>query len=198
MPKLIGNIFKKAKQYGFEKYKSWARWLEDKQKWYKNEFEKKVSKKLTAKQRESAFEEISKKAVIGIGIIDNYYIDKINIANATIMAMRQALFNLFIEPDFVLIDGILDIGLNKACRYIVSGDSKSLSIAAASIVAKVTRDNLMLKYHIQFPVYNFINNKGYGTKAHICALQIKGPCRIHRRSFKPVGGFRYGGVGYGC
>lgn len=144
------------------------------------------SKKLTEKQRERAFSEIITKAVIGVGIIDNYLIDKINIANATIMAMKRALFNLIIKPDFVLIDGNLNIGVKDIpCRYIVSGDAKSLSIAAASIVAKVTRDHIMLKYHKKYPMYNFINNKGYGTKHHIYILQKSGPCSIHRKSFRP-------------
>ena len=146
------------------------------------------SKRLTARQRQRAFSEIIKKSVFGIGTVDNSLIDKLNIAKATILAMRQALFNLFIRPDFALIDGIMEIGNDIPQRCIKRGDSRSLSIAAASIIAKVTRDDIMLKYHKQFPAYNFLNNKGYGTKEHVSILEKRGPCRIHRRSFKPIGG----------
>lgn len=142
------------------------------------------SKKLTPKQRQAAFEEIIKKAVIGVGVVDNYVIDKLNIANATIIAMKQALFNLVIRPDFALIDGILDIGATIPCKYIKSGDAKSVSIAAASIVAKVTRDTIMLSYHEQYPKYNFSAHKGYCTKNHVYLLHKLGPTPIHRRSFK--------------
>lgn len=142
------------------------------------------SKKLSAQKRQRAFSEIIKKAIFGVGIIDNYFIDKFNIANATIMAMKQALFNLPVKPDFILIDGILDIGAASPCKYIKSGDAKSLSVAAASIVAKVTRDNIMFRYHSQYPKYNFLSHKGYGTREHIYILRRFGPCRIHRRSFR--------------
>lgn len=142
------------------------------------------SKKLTAGQRQAAFDEIMKKAVIGIGVIDNYIIDKVNIANATILAMKQALFNMLIKPDFALIDGILDIRAGIPCKYIKSGDAKSLSIAAASIVAKVTRDNIMLACHKQYPKYDFNSHKGYGTQKHIYIIRKIGLSRLHRRSFK--------------
>jgi ribonuclease HII len=142
------------------------------------------SKALTARQRQAAYEEIRKKAVIGIGAIDNNTIDRLNIAVATAMAMKQALFNLMVRPDFILIDGNMDIGTKIPCKYIISGDSKSLSIAAASIVAKVTRDNIMFGYHRQYPTYDFAKHKGYGTKRHIWLMKKLGPCQIHRRSFR--------------
>lgn len=142
------------------------------------------SKKLTFKQRERAFRELAQNSLFAIGLVDNYTIDKINIANATIIAMKRALFNLLIRPDFILIDGILKIGVDVPCEYIKSGDAKSLSIAAASIIAKVTRDNIMIAYHRQFPKYGFIHHKGYGTKKHIYILRKLGPTPIHRRSFR--------------
>jgi len=152
----------------------------------KTDFKERIddSKKLTPSQRQSAFEEIARNALIGIGIVNNYFIDKVNIANATIMAMKQALFNLFVKPDLILVDGIIKIDAPIPCLCIKSGDAKSLSIAAASIVAKVTRDNLMLKFHDKYPRYNFMSHKGYGTKNHIYILQRFGPSPIHRKSFK--------------
>ena len=141
------------------------------------------SKKLTAKQRERAFSELTKKTIFAVGFVDNYTIDKINIANATILAMQRALFNLIVKPDFVLIDGILKIGVDMPCEYIKSGDAKSLSIAAASIIAKVTRDNIMRVYHKKYPAYDFFAHKGYGTHKHIYIIHKKGPCIIHRKSF---------------
>jgi len=141
------------------------------------------SKKLTAKQRERAFSELSHKSIFAVGLVDNYIIDKINIANATILAMKRALFNLIVKPDFILIDGILRIGVDTPCEYIKSGDAKSLSIAAASIIAKVTRDNIMIAYHKKYPKYDFIAHKGYGTHKHIYIIHKKGPCVIHRKSF---------------
>jgi len=141
------------------------------------------SKKLTAAQRDRAYQEITQKAIYAVGVVDNYTIDKINIANATIVAMKRALFNLRVRPDFVLIDGILKIGYNAPCEYIKSGDAKSLSIAAASIIAKVTRDNIMFSYNKKYPGYNFIAHKGYGTRKHFYIIHKKGPCAIHRKSF---------------
>lgn len=142
------------------------------------------SKKLTAGQRQRAFGEISKKAVIGIGVIDNDIIDKVNIAKATILAMKQALFNLFVKPDFLLIDGILNIGAGVPCEYIISGDAKSLSIAAASIVAKVTRDNIMFGFQKQYPQYCFDIHKGYATRNHFWLIKKFGPFPLHRKSFR--------------
>jgi len=141
------------------------------------------SKKLSAKQRERAFAELKHKCIFAIGLVDNYTIDKINIANATKLAMKRALFNLIVKPDFVLIDGNMNIGLNAPCEYIKSGDAKSLSIAAASIIAKVTRDNMMVVYHKKYPQYDFLAHKGYGTHKHIYIIHKKGPCTIHRKSF---------------
>lgn len=141
------------------------------------------SKKLTAKQRDRAFGELIQKSIYAIGLVDNTTIDKINIANATIIAMKRALSNLLVKPDFVLIDGILKIGVDTPCEYIKSGDAKSLSIAAASIIAKVTRDNIMRGYHKKYPAYDFYSHKGYGTHKHIYIIHKKGPCAIHRKSF---------------
>ena len=141
------------------------------------------SKKLTAKQRERAFCELAHKSIFAVGLVDSYTIDKINIANATILAMKRALFNLLVKPDFVLVDGILKIGVDTPCEYIKSGDAKSLSIAAASIIAKVTRDNIMVGYHKKYPEYDFIAHKGYGTHKHFYIIHKKGPCAIHRKSF---------------
>jgi len=141
------------------------------------------SKKLTAKQRGRAFGELIQKSIYAVGLVDNYTIDKINIANATILAMKRALFNLLVKPDFILIDGILKIGVDTPCEYIKSGDAKSLSIAAASIIAKVTRDNIMFGYHEKYPKYDFASHKGYGTHKHIYIIHKKGPCAIHRKSF---------------
>jgi len=148
-------------------------------------FEERIddSKKLTPKQRERAFAELTRKSIFAIGLVDNYTIDKINIANATKLAMKRALFNLIVKPDFVLIDGTMNIGLNAPCEYIKSGDAKSLSIAAASIIAKVTRDNMMVVYHKKYPAYDFLAHKGYGTHKHIYIIHKKGPCAIHRKSF---------------
>lgn len=141
------------------------------------------SKKLSARQRERAFYELTQKSIFAIGLVDNRAIDKINIANATIIAMKRALFNLLVKPDFILIDGILKIGVDLPCEYIKSGDAKSLSIAAASIIAKVTRDKIMIAYHKKYPAYDFFAHKGYGTHKHIYIIRKKGPCAIHRKSF---------------
>lgn len=144
------------------------------------------SKKLTARRRERAYLEILKKAVVGIGIVDEKTIDDINIYQATKKAMLMAISNLEIPPDYVIVDGNMKVSTKCPLKCIVGGDSKSISIAAASIIAKVTRDRIMVDYDKLYPQYGFIRHKGYGTKSHIEALKSHGPCPIHRFSFKPV------------
>lgn len=144
------------------------------------------SKKLTEKKRNFFYNVIMEKAIsIGIGIIDNEIIDKVNIYQATKLAMYEAINNLKIKPKHVLIDAMkLDLNINSTS--IIKGDEKSLSIASASIIAKVTRDNIMYKLDKKYPMYDFKNNKGYPTKSHIEALEKYGLLKEHRRSFKPV------------
>jgi Ribonuclease HII len=144
------------------------------------------SKKLTPRRRESACREILEKSIVGIGIIDEKVIDRINIYQATKKAMQMAVSKLKIPPDYCLVDGNMKIATKSPLKCIVGGDSKSLSIAAASIVAKVTRDDIMVKYDKLYPQYGFARHKGYGTKEHMAALEMHGPSPIHRFSFKPV------------
>ncbi len=145
------------------------------------------SKKLSEKKREQLYEVISKEAIsIGIGIVDEKTIDEINILQAAIKAMKIAIGQLNIKPDFILVDAVSLADLNIPQKAIIKGDSKSISIAAASIIAKVTRDRLMCEYHKKYPMYKFISNKGYGTAKHLEMLKRYGPCEIHRRTFKGV------------
>lgn len=144
------------------------------------------SKKLSAARRDSLFDEISQSAQVGIGIVGVEIIDEINILAATMKAMGDALDNLPTAPDAALIDGNRLPKL--ACRgeAIVKGDCRCVSIAAASIIAKVTRDRVMVELDKKFPGYNFARHKGYGTKHHAEALKKHGPCKAHRKSFAPV------------
>lgn len=145
------------------------------------------SKKLSPRKREKAYREIMKKAIVGIGMVSEKVIDRINIYQATIKAMEIAVADLKIPPDYLLVDGrTMRIAARCPVKCIVRGDSKSLSIAAASIIAKVTRDRLMVKYHDIYPEYNFARHKGYPTKLHKMALEKHGPSPIHRFSFQPV------------
>lgn len=144
------------------------------------------SKKLTAKKREKAYGEILKKSIVGVGIVDEKTIDNINIYQATKKAMQMAISKLEIPPDFVIVDGKMKIVTKCPLKCIVDGDSKSLSIAAASIIAKVTRDSLMIEYDKIYPQYGFARHKGYGTRAHMEALKTCGPSPIHRMSFRPI------------
>lgn len=144
------------------------------------------SKQLSEKTRDEIFDIITRDGRIsyGIGIVDEAKIDEINILNATYLAMEQAISNLKSQPNMLLIDG----NRFKSTKYqsyqtIVKGDSKSFSIAAASIIAKVTRDKMMKEYHAEFPEYGFDKHKGYGTKSHFAAIKKSGKCRIHRNSF---------------
>ena len=129
------------------------------------------SKKLSAKKREKAYSEIIKKSVFGVGIVDEKTIDRINIYQATKRAMQIAISNLKIQPDYVIVDGNMKIITKCPLKCIVGGDSKSFSIAAASIVAKVTRDKIMTEYDKIYPQYGFDRHKGYGTKAHMSAIE---------------------------
>ena len=147
------------------------------------------SKKLSSSKREKIYNElmnVDSKVISAFAVIDEVVIDKINILRATHMAMAQASSNLSIEPSFVIIDGmpIKDFPFNN--ESIIKGDSKSLSIAAASVIAKVERDRIMLNYSKEYPEYKFEKHKGYGTKLHLDALKKFGPCNIHRKSFAPV------------
>jgi len=144
------------------------------------------SKKLTPAMRSLAYGEILEKALFGVGIISEKVIDRINIYNATKKAMRRALQNLSVKPDIVLVDGNIDLKAPCKKKHIIGGDSKSLSIACASIIAKVTRDRIMRKYHEKYPHYGFARHKGYGTREHMRLLLKHGPSPIHRRSFNPV------------
>lgn len=142
------------------------------------------SKKLSEKKRESLYEEIYEKAeAIGIGMASEKVIDEINILQATYQAMRAAIDQLAIRPDLLLNDAveIPDVSIHQV--PIIKGDAKSATIAAASIVAKVTRDRMMKEYDTIYPGYQFAKNKGYGTKAHIEAIKEQGICDIHRRTF---------------
>ncbi|MGI6118827.1 MAG: ribonuclease HII [Bilifractor sp.] len=142
------------------------------------------SKKLTAKRREELYDVILREAVAtGIGSVSPERIDEINILQAAYEAMREAVSKLSVVPDLLLVDAvhIPDISIRQVS--IVKGDAKSQSIAAASIIAKVTRDRLMVEYDRLMPEYHFASNKGYGTREHIEALKKYGPCPIHRRTF---------------
>lgn len=142
------------------------------------------SKKLTSKKRETLYNEIKEKALsIGIGIVTNSVIDEINILQATIKAMKMSIEKLNITPNQLLIDAVKLPDINITQESIIKGDSQSISIAAASIIAKVTRDNMMIEYDKVFPEYDFINNKGYGSKKHIEAIKKYGLCPLHRKTF---------------
>jgi len=142
------------------------------------------SKKLTSRKREQLLEIIRADALaVGIGVMDAGIIDEINILRATLRAMTEAIADLALAPDYLLVDGNRRIPVNIPQETIVKGDSRSVSIAAASIVAKVSRDHIMEMYHRQFPYYIFLKNKGYGTEEHRQAIKDHGFCKIHRRSF---------------
>ncbi len=145
------------------------------------------SKKLTEKKRLALFPEIREKALaVATGSASHQEIDRINILQAALLSMKRAVENLRRRPDFLLIDGKFTINTDIDQSAVIKGDSKSISIAAASIVAKVTRDAVMKELHEKWPVYNFIQHKGYPTKAHKAAILAHGPCPVHRLSFKGV------------
>ena len=142
------------------------------------------SKKLSEKRREELFVQIKEQALAwSVGIVGPERIDEINILQATYEAMRQAIAGLGTEPDLLLNDAVEIPGVAIMQVPIIKGDAKSVSIAAASILAKVTRDHMMEEYDKLFPEYGFAKHKGYGTAAHIAAIREFGPCPIHRRSF---------------
>ncbi len=158
------------------------------------------SKKLRPTQRNRAFSELRKRTLFGVGLRDNLFIDRNNIKVATLEAMRQAVINLIKkycrlnnkkEKDIkrnvcILVDGNMSPTLPYKTIRILKGDSRSLSIAAASIIAKVIRDRIMVSYDRLFPQYGFFRHKGYGTRFHMGAIQKFGPCAIHRKSFEPI------------
>ena len=142
------------------------------------------SKKLSEKRREMLFTEIKEKAIAcAVGVVSPARIDEINILQATYEAMRQAIAALGVVPDLLLNDAVTIPGVEIPQIPIIKGDAKSISIGAASIYAKVTRDHLMEELDSVYPGYGFAKNKGYGTADHIAALRTLGPCEIHRRSF---------------
>lgn len=147
------------------------------------------SKQLSEKVREAFFDALATPGTLvcyAIGLADPAEIDRLNILRATILAMQRAVTALSTQPEHLLIDGLPVSGFSQSQTAIVGGDAKSMSIAAASVIAKVTRDRMMANWHCVYPNYKFDQNKGYGTPAHLESLQIHGPCPIHRRSFEPV------------
>jgi ribonuclease HII len=160
---------------------------EEEQDWLRDIYD---SKKVTEKKREELFERLTgddSPFLIGTGIIDSEEIDKINILRATHKAMRMAVGTLIVVPDFVLVDGTEIPALEIKQEKVIKGDMKCLCIAAASIVAKVTRDRIMRKYARDYPEYEFEKHKGYGTARHITSIRNHGRCAIHRKSFKVTG-----------
>lgn len=146
------------------------------------------SKKLTPEKREELFHIITSHADImfGIGIVESDQIDEMNILQASLHAMDLAVQNLPEKPDYLLIDGNHLPPTRIAAQTVIKGDSHSQSIGAASIIAKYTRDSLMIELHAEYPMYGFDQHKGYGTKMHVEAIKLHGPCPVHRRSFEPV------------
>lgn len=147
----------------------------------------KDSKKLSERKRDQLYEEIKNSSLdIGIGISSSEEIDRLNILNATKLSMQKALESLNIKPDLLIIDAIHLHTIHIKQIVYTKCESISASVAAASIIAKVTRDRLMKEYHLKYPQYNFIKHKGYSTKEHIRLLRLYGPCPIHRKSFFKV------------
>jgi len=147
----------------------------------------KDSKKLSAQQRNILFKEIEMEAIaIGVGIVDEKIIDEINILKASQLAMKIAIESLEIKPEYLLIDGRNKIEIDLPQQPIIKGDNKCISIAAASIIAKVIRDKIMDNFSLSLATYGFQKNKGYGTQSHLAALLKYGPSPIHRQSYAPV------------
>lgn len=144
------------------------------------------SKQLLPKEREALFEEIAPRTTYALGIISSLEIDRVNIYQATIRAMLQAIAGLAIVPDVLLVDGMSLPHATLPSRKIIKGDAKSQSIAAASILAKVTRDKMMDEFDAQWPQYGFKQHKGYATPQHLEAIDLHGPCPIHRMTFEPL------------
>lgn len=142
------------------------------------------SKQLSEKKREELYPKILEQAIsVGIGVVDQKEIDRMNILQATYEAMRQAVAKLNPQPDLLLNDAVTIPGISYPQVPIIRGDTKSISIAAASIVAKVTRDHMMVEYEKQYPGYEFASNKGYGSAKHLEALKTLGTCELHRKTF---------------
>lgn len=142
------------------------------------------SKKLSPKKRDKLYDDITKNALAwSVGVSDVDVIEKVNILNATKLAMKQAIESLKLIPDYVLVDAVKNLKISIPYMSIIKGDALSQSIAAGSIIAKVTRDRMMIEYDKVYPQYNFLSNKGYGTKEHIDAIKKYGLCPIHRPSF---------------
>ncbi len=145
------------------------------------------SKQVPEADREQLFDVIRQQAVcFGIGIVDERTIDDVNILQATVIAMEKALAELSPQPDYLLLDAITLPRVRLPQKPIIQGDCRSHSIAAASILAKVTRDRLMVELHAKYPQYNFHKHKGYCTREHMDLLRQHGPCDVHRKSFSPV------------
>ena len=144
------------------------------------------SKKLSPKKRSHFSDLIKNNSMHAFGSASNNEIDDINILNASLLAMKRAILNLPVRPSMVLVDGTFKPDLDIPMRAIIGGDSSENAISAASIIAKVYRDNLMIKYDSIFPVYDLKGNKGYGTKKHLEALKNYGHCEIHRTTFNGV------------
>lgn len=145
------------------------------------------SKKLTEERREFFYEKLTRMTDLWfVAVVDSPCIDEINILQATRLAMKQAVEKLKSLPDLVLVDGNQRIDIEPEQQTLVKGDQRCLSIAAASVLAKVTRDRLMHDYHRQYPHYGFDQHKGYGTKLHRDRISAHGPCEIHRKTFKGV------------
>ena len=147
------------------------------------------SKKLTARQRQVCFDRLRElEAAVGVGLSSPREIEEINILQASLLAMKRAVEDCLDStlPDFLLVDGTFTVHISLPQQSLIKGESKSASIAAASIVAKVTRDSLMAKAHQTYPQYNFIANQGYPTREHRRAIAEHGPCKLHRRTFKGV------------
>ena len=143
------------------------------------------SKKISEKKREKVFEEIINSAIsYSVGIIDEKTIDDINILNATKLGLNTAIKGLSVRPDLILVDALTNIDTcGIPYKSVIKGDAKEYSIAAASIIAKVTRDRIMSQWDEIYPEYGFSKHKGYGTASHISVIKEKGPCKIHRKSF---------------
>ncbi len=149
-------------------------------------FEVNDSKQLSSTKRSELYEKIRAQAIaIGIGVIGEKIIDQVNIYEATKLAMLQAIEKLAVAPDHLLIDA-MKLTVDISQESIIKGDAKSISIACASIIAKVTRDRMMLEFDQQYPGYDFANNAGYGTKNHLLGLEKLGICPIHRKTFAPI------------
>jgi len=145
------------------------------------------SKKMTPRAREKAFDLIRQESTaVSIAVVSHTYIDTHNILNASLEAMKRAVLGLTPRPAFLLVDGIHRVPVDLPQRCLKKGDQRSISISAASVMAKVYRDRIMAQYHLQFPEYGFQRNKGYGTRDHLAAIRRFGPCPFHRRTFRGV------------